>query len=82
MARVLASRSGRHAAELSGAAASLRATIGAARPPADEDAWHRARSLARATMGDEAFAAAERQGRTLSTEQAIARALIIAGDVW
>ena len=81
LARVVAPRSPQQAAEFFGAAAALRATIGAPRPPADEIESLDAVSRVRATLGEASFAAAERAGRTLPPEQAIAKALAVVDEL-
>jgi hypothetical protein len=63
------------AAETFGAAAALRAAIGAPRPLADDAEYRRAVESARANLGDTVFTAAEDAGRARSPEQAIAAAL-------
>jgi predicted ATPase/transcriptional regulator with XRE-family HTH domain len=63
------------AAETIGAAAALRAAIGAPRPPADDAVYRRAVEAARANLGDALFASAEGVGRARSPEPAIAAAL-------
>jgi predicted ATPase/transcriptional regulator with XRE-family HTH domain/uncharacterized protein HemY len=68
------------AARLMGAVAALRATIGAPRPPADEDSYGLAVDAVRGALGHDAFTAAENAGRDLPLEQAIDEALAIAGD--
>jgi hypothetical protein len=77
VASAAAARSVQRACQLFGAVAALRAVIGAPRPPADEDSYRRAVTLVRATLGDDAFAAAETAGRALPLEEAIAMALAI-----
>ena len=73
-----ATGSSRRAAQLLGAVAALRATIGAPRPPADEDGYRRAVTLVRASLGDDAYATEETAGRALPLEKAILEALAIA----
>jgi predicted ATPase/transcriptional regulator with XRE-family HTH domain len=73
--------SAERAAQLFGAVTALRAAIGAPCPPADEDGYRHALGRARATLGDEEFAAAETAGRALPLEDAIALALTIADGV-
>jgi non-specific serine/threonine protein kinase len=78
VAVAVAARSSRRAAQLFGAVAALRATIGAPRPPADEDGYRRAVTLVGDNLGDDAFAAAETAGRALPLEKAILEALAVA----
>jgi tetratricopeptide (TPR) repeat protein len=73
-----ATRSAERAAQLFGAVTSLRASIGAPRPPADADGYQRAVAAVRTTLGDEAIAAAETAGRALPLEEVIATAIAIA----
>jgi hypothetical protein len=91
LAQVVACRAARHpsggqlerAARLFGAAAALRATLGDAATrgwnfqlaPASRDAYERQVAVARAALGEEAFAAAWAEGEALLPEQAIARAV-------
>jgi len=63
------------AALLHGAAAGLRAALGAPLPPVERAAHERSATALRETLGEDAFAAAWAVGRALSLEQAIATAL-------
>jgi predicted ATPase/class 3 adenylate cyclase/DNA-binding CsgD family transcriptional regulator len=60
------------AAQLWGAAEARREMIGAPLSPVDRDPYHRAVTAARTRLGEQAFAAAWAEGRTLSPEQALA----------
>jgi predicted ATPase/transcriptional regulator with XRE-family HTH domain len=64
-----------HAARLWGAAERLRVAIGCRPAPAARATYERALAVARAQLGEEAFAAAWAGGRALTVEQAIAEAL-------
>jgi non-specific serine/threonine protein kinase len=77
VASAAAARSAQRTGQLFGAVAALRAAIGAPRPPVDEVGYQRAVTLVRATLGDDAFAAAETAGRALQLGDAIAMALAI-----
>jgi predicted ATPase/class 3 adenylate cyclase/Tfp pilus assembly protein PilF len=66
---------GERAARLLGTAAAVRETLGAAQPAVERDDVERAVAAARATLGEERWAAAIAAGRALSLEQAIAEAL-------
>ncbi|HEX5690711.1 MAG TPA: tetratricopeptide repeat protein, partial [Roseiflexaceae bacterium] len=63
------------AVKLLAAAEALRASLGARHAPAARAMRERATAMARATLGDEMFAAAWQAGQALSVEQAIAEAL-------
>ncbi|MGQ0569585.1 MAG: ATP-binding protein [Armatimonadota bacterium] len=63
------------AARLVGAAAALREAVGARLPPSDRSDYNRQLEVARASLGDTAFAAAWDQGRAMTLEQAIEYAL-------
>ena len=60
------------AAHLWGAAETLRETIGAPLPPVERVPYQRAVAAARTRLGEQAFASAWAQGRTMSLEQALA----------
>ena len=60
------------AARLWGAAEVLRETIGIPLPPVERTAYERSVANARTLLGEEAFAAAWADGRTMTPEQAIA----------
>ena len=60
------------AAHLWGAAETLRETIGSPLPPVERVSYHRAVASSRTQLGEQAFAAAWAQGRTLSPEQVLA----------
>ncbi len=60
------------AVRLWGAAQTLRETIGAPMPPVDRADYERAVAAARVRLGQEAFAAAWAEGRTMTPEQALA----------
>jgi len=60
------------AARLWGAAETLREAIGALIPPVEEADYERWVATARSQLGEEAFAAAWREGRIMSPEQALA----------
>jgi predicted ATPase/class 3 adenylate cyclase/DNA-binding CsgD family transcriptional regulator len=60
------------AAQLWGAAEALRETLGTPLPPVDRASYHGAVAAARTQLGEQAFAVAWAQGRTLSPEQALA----------
>jgi len=77
VASAATARSANGAAQLFGAVAALRASIGAPRPPVDEDAYRGAVARVRAALGDDAFAAAQSTGSALPLEAAINAALII-----
>jgi len=64
-----------HAALLHGAAAGLRAALGAPLPPVERAAHERRAAALRETLGETAFATAWAAGHALSLEQAIAAAL-------
>jgi predicted ATPase len=81
VASAAAARSDQRAGQLFGAVAALRAALGAPRPLADEDGYRRAIALARTTLGDDAFAAAESAGRALPLEEAIVVALAVVDDL-
>jgi predicted ATPase/transcriptional regulator with XRE-family HTH domain len=66
---------GEQAARLLGAAAALRESIGTPQPPPEGASVETAVAAARATLGEEAWAAAFAAGRALSVEEAIAEAL-------
>ena len=66
---------GERAAQLLGAAAALRETIGAPQPPLEQAEVEQAVAEARAALGEAVWAAAFAAGRALSLEQAIAEAL-------
>jgi tetratricopeptide (TPR) repeat protein len=63
------------AAQLLGAAAAVRETIGSPTTPLERPALDRAVAAARQRLGDEAFAAAWAEGRAMTLEQAVAYAL-------
>jgi tetratricopeptide (TPR) repeat protein len=63
------------AARLWGAADRLRAALGCRQAPAARATYERALSIARAQLGEAAFATAWEGGRALTVEQAIAEAL-------
>ncbi len=60
------------AAHLWGAAEALREAIGAPLPPVERAPYHQAVEALRTQLGEQAFATAWAQGRTLSLEQALA----------
>ena len=60
------------AAHLWGAAEALRETIGTPLPPVDRASYHRAVEALRTQLGEQAFATAWAEGRTMSPEQALA----------
>jgi len=60
------------AAHLWGAAEALREAIGAPLPPVERASYNRAVAAARTQLGEQAFAAAWAEGRTMSPEQALA----------
>ena len=60
------------AAHLWGAAEALRETIGAPLPPVDRVSYDRAVASSRTQLGEQAFAAAWAEGRTMSLKQALA----------
>jgi len=60
------------AAHLWGAAEVLREAIGTPLPPVERVPYHRAVAAARTQLGEQAFATAWAEGRTLSPEQALA----------
>jgi predicted ATPase/class 3 adenylate cyclase/DNA-binding CsgD family transcriptional regulator len=60
------------AAHLWGAAETLREAIGVPLPPIERVPYHRAVAAARTQLGEQAFAAAWVEGRTMSLEQALA----------
>jgi predicted ATPase/class 3 adenylate cyclase/DNA-binding CsgD family transcriptional regulator len=60
------------AAQLWGAAEARRETIGVPLPPVERVPYHRAVAAARTQLGEQAFAAAWVEGRTMSLEQALA----------
>jgi predicted ATPase/transcriptional regulator with XRE-family HTH domain/Tfp pilus assembly protein PilF len=66
------------AARLWGAAEALRTTIGCRPAPGARATYERAISMARAQLGEKAFAMAWEQGRALTVEQALAEALAVA----
>jgi predicted ATPase len=68
------------AARLWGTAEQLRQAIGCRPAPAARATYERAIALARAQLGEEAFAAAWASGQALLLEQAIAEALDVAAD--
>src|SRR5262249_52408681 len=63
------------AARLWGAAERLRQTLGCRPAPAARATYERAMAIARAQLGEDAFAAAWAAGRAMTLEQAIAYAL-------
>jgi tetratricopeptide (TPR) repeat protein len=63
------------AARLWGAAERLRQAIGCRPPPAARATYERAMAVARAQLGEDAFAAAWKAGAALTLEQAIAEAM-------
>jgi predicted ATPase/DNA-binding SARP family transcriptional activator len=71
---VAAGRPGR-AARLLGAAEALHEVIEAPLPPVEQPIWERDAAAAREALGDEAFAAALAEGRTMTMEQAVEEAL-------
>ncbi len=60
------------AAQLWGVAEALREAIGTPLPPVDRAPYHRAVAAARTQLGEQAFATAWAEGRTISPEQAFA----------
>jgi predicted ATPase/transcriptional regulator with XRE-family HTH domain len=78
VAMAAAADSAERASQLFGAVTALRISLGAPRPHVDMDGYQRAVALVRATLGDDAFAAAETAGRALPREEVIATALAIA----
>ena len=66
---------GMRAAHLLGAAEALRAAIGAPRPIPERRATERTAAVARAAIGDEAWAVALTDGRALPLEAALAEAV-------
>jgi len=70
-AAVAAQGSHAWAARLWGAAEALREAIGAPLPPVERAPYHRAVASTRAQLGEQAFAAAWAEGRTMSPEQAL-----------
>jgi hypothetical protein len=62
----------RWAAQLWGAAEALREAIEVPRLPVDRRGYEQAVGAARAQLGEEAFASAWQEGRTMSPEQALA----------
>ena len=62
-----------------GAAATLREVMSSLLPPAERDKQEREITAARERLGENAFAAAWAQGRTMTMEQAIEYALSEAG---
>jgi predicted ATPase len=68
------------AARLFGAAEALREAIGAPLPPGDRVRCDRDVAVTRAALGEEAFAAAWAEGRSMSLDQAIADALADGSD--
>jgi non-specific serine/threonine protein kinase len=75
-----ASGQSRRAARLCGAAEALREVLGVPLSPAQRTGHDQAVQAMRATLGEEAFAAAWAAGRALSLEQAVALALECGGD--
>jgi predicted ATPase/class 3 adenylate cyclase len=67
------------AARLLGAAEALRELLGARLPAAERAQYERRRAVARAGLGEEAFAAAWAQGRAMTLEQAVCAASETAG---
>ena len=65
----------RRAVVLCAAAAALRETIGYALPPNDREKQEREIASVRAALGEAAFSTAWEEGRALTMEQAIERAL-------
>ena len=63
------------AARLAGAAAALRASIGATVEPFERDIYERAVGAAQAALGEEAFAAAFAAGQRMTLDEAVAYAL-------
>jgi predicted ATPase/transcriptional regulator with XRE-family HTH domain len=68
-------RQGEHAARLLGAAAAEREALGAPQPPQERADVDQAVAAARATLGEEAWAAAFAAGRAMTLEDAIVEAL-------
>jgi predicted ATPase/class 3 adenylate cyclase/Tfp pilus assembly protein PilF len=68
-------RQWQRAARLHGAAVALRESLGAPLPPCDQEAYASKIAPIRATLGEEGFAVATEEGRTLTWEQAITCAL-------
>ncbi|MDQ5854676.1 MAG: tetratricopeptide repeat protein [Chloroflexota bacterium] len=66
---------GARAARVGGAAAELRAQLGAPLPPVDHTWYEAAVAHMRAVLGEGAFAAAWEEGRSMQLEQAVAFAL-------
>lgn len=67
------------AARLWAAAAALRAAIGAPLPPIEQAGYEQAITTVRTRLGEQAFAAAWDEGRTMSVEQVITEVLRKAG---
>jgi tetratricopeptide (TPR) repeat protein len=67
------------AARLLGAAAALRAAIGAPLPPVDRPAYDAALTVTRAALGEDAFAAAWTAGERLTLDESVAEALNVDG---
>ena len=61
-------------------AAALRATMGTARPQAEQAPHERAMAEIRHALGEQGFAAASAAGRALPLEQAIDEALAVADE--
>jgi predicted ATPase/class 3 adenylate cyclase len=74
-ALAVAQGQGERAARLYGVAEALRKARGTPLPPCELDAYHDDVAVARAALGEEAFAAAWAEGRAMTVEQAIAYAL-------
>ena len=76
LAGVVASQGAlRWAAQLWGAAAARREAIAVPRLPVDRAGYEQAVAAARAQLGEDAFAAAWQEGRTMTLEQVIDDAL-------
>jgi len=71
---------GERAARLLGAAATMRAALGAPQPPQERADTEEAVAATRATLGETAWAAAFAAGQALTLEQAIAEALSEDGE--
>jgi non-specific serine/threonine protein kinase len=67
------------AARLFGATAVLRDLVGYAREPVDQPGFERWEASVRAALGEDAYAAAWAEGRTLAFDDAVSEALAIAG---
>jgi non-specific serine/threonine protein kinase len=79
IAGMLTSRRPEHAVRLCGAAAALRHAIGTALPPDERATVDRDLSVARSALATTVFAAAWKDGQSMSLEQAVAAATDAAG---